>query len=209
MYFKSEEYLERRKRIEDIILSNKSSIAVTGVPGVGKSTILAELPDYTLPERNVRVRKAKGGSMTLKDQKYLIVRSIDELIKGGIYDRNAIVDGYVFYCLTEEYLIDLAEKNNNKRSASQHARNLKKFKDWFWLYVTDYLRYVDYTFTILFVKSAASKEELKDRVIGRNRSRDNFDLMEVFIDKFEDMALRTLEEIEALGVKINLIEEVL
>lgn len=206
MGFQTAEYLEKRQIIVDLINKYKHSIAVTGVPGVGKSTILKSLPDFTLPERDVRVRKAKGGSMTLADQKYLISRCIDELIQGGIYDRNAIVDGYVFYCLTEEYLIDQAEKEGNKRSASQHSRNLKKFKDWFWLYITDYVRYIDYTFNILFIRASVSKQELKNRVLGRNRSRDNFDLMDVFIEKFEEMALRTLEEIAALGVKINLIE---
>lgn len=203
----NETYLKRRAEIIDIILKYKTSVAVTGVPGVGKTTILKEVPGFVLPERNVKVRKAKGGSMTLVDQKYLIARCIDELShKGGIYDRNAIVDGYVFYCLTEEYFINKAEAEGNNRAAAQHARNLKRFKDWFWLYITDFVRYIDYTFNILFIKSSVSKEELKNRVLGRNRSRDNFDLMEIFIDQFEDLAYRTLIEIRALGVKLNLME---
>ena len=151
-------YLKKKENIINLILEYKDSVAVTGVPGVGKTTILKDVPGFVLPERNVRVRKAKGGSMTLADQKYLIARCIDELsIKGGIYDRNAIVDGYVFYCLTEEYLIDKAEREGNNRSAAQHGRNLKRFKDWFWLYITDYVRYIDFTFNILFLKSSASK----------------------------------------------------
>lgn len=200
-------YLKKKENIINLILEYKDSVAVTGVPGVGKTTILKDVPGFVLPERNVRVRKAKGGSMTLADQKYLIARCIDELsIKGGIYDRNAIVDGYVFYCLTEEYLIDKAEREGNNRSAAQHGRNLKRFKDWFWLYITDYVRYIDFTFNILFLKSSASKEELKERVIQRNRGRDNFDLMEIFIDRFEELAMRTLVEIRALGVKVNIME---
>lgn len=204
-----EDYRLKKQQIIDTIIENKKSIAVTGVPGVGKTTILKDVPGFVLPERNVKVRKAKGGSMTLVDQKYLIKRCIDELISGGIYDRNAIVDGYVFYCLTEEFMIDQAEREGNNRSAAQHSRNLKNFKDWFWLYITDFVRYIDFEFNILFIKSSASKEELKNRVLGRNRSRDNFDLMDVFIDMFEEMALRTLVEIRALGVKINLMEVVL
>lgn len=201
------QYLKKKENIISLILEHKDSIAVTGVPGVGKTTILKDVPGFVLPERNVKVRKAKGGSMTLADQKYLIARCIDELsIKGGIYDRNAIVDGYVFYCLTEEYMVDKAEREGNNRSAAQHARNLKKFKDWFWLYITDYVRYIDFEFKILFLKSSVSKEELKDRVIQRNRGRDNFDLMEIFIDRFEDLAMRTLIEIRALGVKVNVME---
>jgi hypothetical protein len=201
------EYYVSKQKIIDIIVEHKDSIAVTGVPGIGKTTILEDVPGFHLPERNVKVRKAKGGSMTLKDQKYLIARCIDELAKkGGIYDRNAIVDGYVFYCLTEEYFVEKAEKENNKKSVAQHTRNLKKFKDWFWLYITDFVRYLDFEFNILFLKSTASREELKDRVLGRNRKRDNFDLMDIFIDKFEDFAMRTLIEIRALGVNINLIE---
>lgn len=200
-------YLKKKESIIDLILKHKESVAVTGVPGVGKTTILKDVPGFVLPERNVKVRKAKGGSMTLVDQKYLIARCIDELsIKGGIYDRNAIVDGYVFYCLTEEYMVDKAEREGNKRSAAQHARNLKRFKDWFWLYITDYVRYIDFTFNIIFLKSSVSREELKDRVIQRNRGRDNFDLMEIFIDHFEDLAMRTLVEIRALGVKVNIME---
>jgi len=203
-------YLKKKESIIELILKHKMSVAVTGVPGVGKTTILKDVPGFVLPERNVKVRKAKGGSMTLVDQKYLIARCIDELsMKGGIYDRNAIVDGYVFYCLTEEYMVDKAEREGNKRSAAQHARNLKRFKDWFWLYITDYVRYIDFTFNIIFLKSSVSREELKDRVIQRNRGRDDFDLMEIFIDRFEELAMRTLVEIRALGVKVNIMEVVL
>jgi len=188
------------------ILKNKESVGVTGVPGVGKTTVLKMVPGFSLPERDI-VTNDDDGTMTLEHQKFLITRCIDELSKkGGIYDRNAIVDGYVFYCLTEEYYMEGAERNNMPETLKFHAENLKVFKKWFWEYITDYVRYIDFEFNIVFVKSTVSKDELKDRVLGRDRKRDNMNLMEVFIDRFEDLALRTLIEIRALGVNVKLIE---
>jgi len=202
-----EKWEKRKDRLIKVIEQYRGSVGVTGVPGVGKSTVLKMIPGFTLPERDVELDK-DDGTMTVEHQKFLIARCIDELSKkGGIYDRNAIVDGYVFYCLTEEYYMDSAEKLGMTATAKFHADNLRVFKRWFWEYITDYVRYIDFEFNIIFVKSTVSKEELKDRVLGRNRDRDHFDLMDVFIDKFEDFAWRTLIEIRALGVNVNLIEE--
>lgn len=189
------------------LIESYDSLAVTSVPGLGKTTLLDQLEKRVVTEREKILSKNKG-IVTLKDQKRLMIENVKELMHPGIYDRHAIVDGYVFYCITGEYLIDKARAENDKRTLRKVSKELKEFKEWFWLFVTDFLRYVPNTFNILFLKSSVSKEVLLSRITDRNRERDNYDLMKLFVDRFEDFALRTLKEVRALGVNINLIEEV-
>src|SRR5690554_3411921 len=136
----TEIYKNKVKDIENIILQfkDKESLAITGTVGLGKTTFLRSLPFEIHKERNKNVTLHKG-IVELEQQKEIIKENLKELMyTKNIYDRHALVDGYVFYCVSGEYLIDKYRSENNFEDAEKIAEDMKSFKKWYWQWITDF-----------------------------------------------------------------------
>lgn len=203
------QYKQKVEDIKSIIdqYYGKESIAVTGTVGLGKTTFLRSLPYEVHKERNKNVTLNKG-IVSLKDQREIIEENIKELMfTKNIFDRHALVDGYVFYCVSGEYLIDKYNQEGSCIDATIISEDMKLFKEWYWQWINDFVVHLDFKFNILFLTQGnTTNDELLNRISMRNRSRDDIEIMKRFVDRFEEFALRTLKEIRALGANINIIE---